>query len=453
MDKLTGKIIFTGDIITTSPIIIGTGKGELVDSEIMKGYDKNIPYIPASSFIGALRNYFYSEADLKDINKTQLDYFWGSENTNGKFFQSHFIIDDLILKNEPLITVRDGIKINNKGIAESGKKYEYEILEPGAEFSLYGEITIRDGFYKNLFLQVIKTIIEDLKNEKIYIGALTTKGFGRIKLKDEKIYQFNFPEDTNKWLEFRKSENWQTIEQKNQINKNWEEIKPLNKKSKKDIIIEATFSLKNSLIIGSYTGDSDKSHLKSKGSPILSGTSIKGTIRNRAVKIIKTLGGDEKFLDELFGWAEEKSDKEPIKSKVIFEESIIENVEEKEQKRIKIDRFTGGVIQHLLFESKPIWHKDERIKIRIKITDYCNWEVGLILLVLKDLWNEDLPIGGEKNIGRGVLRGIEAEINAGDKKITIRQEGENLEVSNEDKEELENYVNAFLKKIGVKNGQ
>lgn len=55
------------------------------------------------------------------------------------------------------------------------------------------------------------------------------------------------------------------------------------------------------------------------------------------------------------------------KSRLIVEESIIEGAEESEQTRIKIDRFTGGVIEGALVKSKPVWHKNEEVEMCIKI--------------------------------------------------------------------------------------
>ena len=81
-------------------------------------------------------------------------------------------------------------------------------------------------------------------------------------------------------------------------------------------------------------------------------------------------------------------------------------------------------MKNALFDSMPIWSKDGNkttVELNLSIKDYKEWEAGLMLLVLKDLWNGDLPIGGEKGIGRGTLQGLEAEIWLDDKKVTIEQ--------------------------------
>ena len=54
--------------------------------------------------------------------------------------------------------------------------------------------------------------------------------------------------------------------------------------------------------------------------------------------------------------------------------------------------------------------------------DEQDWEAGLLLQLLKDLWTGDLAIGGEKNIGRGVLEGLYARISWGTTSVEIRQD-------------------------------
>ncbi len=104
-----------------------------------------------------------------------------------------------------------------------------------------------------------------------------------------------------------------------------------------------------------------------------------------------------------------------------------------------------------LFDTQPLWprkKKDEQVVIRIKIMDYKDWEAGLALLLLKDLWNGDLPLGGDKSIGRGVLQGLRAQINMGKKKsydiyLNIEDQKQSLKVNDQDG--LEVLVQSFLK--------
>lgn len=80
----------------------------------------------------------------------------------------------------------------------------------------------------------------------------------------------------------------------------------------------------------------------------------------------------------------------------------------KKQSRNRIDRFTGGTIDSALFTDKPIWQTDKSkatISINLRVQDCEQKEAGLMLLLMKDLWLGNLSIGGNKAIGRGVLKG------------------------------------------------
>lgn len=444
MSKITGKIIFQGTLINFSPIIIGTGKGKDTNIEVVRGYNGTF-YIPASSFIGTLRHYI--EENYK-LNGEFYIYFWGDGN-----YQSNFILEDILPEKACKIVVRDGVKIDNKkGIAEEGAKFDYEVVEGEINLNLFGEVVFREEFDKcNEFLRILATIKKDLENGEISAGAMTTKGFGRLKLNNFEAFHFKFPSDGEKYLRFLASGK----ENVSELKVNFQDLDPFSKDNQ-DFIVDATFSLENSLIIGSNAPspeEVDKGHLKSNGKPILSGTSIKGAIRDRAVKIINTLKKDdsgEDFIKETFGWVDNKAkSKEKYTSRVIVDESFIdEYVIEETQTRTKIDRFTGGTISVALFKSKPIWHKDEKIKIKIKVKNYEPWEAGLILLILKDLWNGDLPIGGEKAIGRGLLNGIKADIISKEGNFKIIQERENIKIEG-DKSKLDSYLEELINKIGI----
>lgn len=457
--KLASVIVVKGTLENISPFAIGTGKGDIIDIEIIKDED-GYPYIPATSFVGSLRHHI--SKNFEEENKKIWEYFWGDKNANdSEAVQSHFIVSNLKMMDKPkdenkLLTVRDGVAIDEKGIAKDKAKYDYEIVDKDdLKFKFKAEIKIRKK-YKNdedIILTILKTIINELENEEVQFGAFATKGFGRFKLKNTEVVKFDFPGDGLSYLKFLEGGN--LPENKPDLSK----IDILPKKDNTDCIINADFSIKSSLIISSYTTDPDepdKVHIKYNNNNVLTGTSLKGAIRSRAFKIVNTLCNTDQEKNDnlmrLFGWADtENKEKTKYKSKVIIYESMVDGVIEKEQTRIKVDRFTGGVAAGALFQSKPLWHKDENVQLRIKIKRAKEWEIGLLLLVLKDLWNEDLPIGGEKNIGRGVLRGKKIEIKYnGDEYIIQKNQdsGDTNKIIVQGKDKLESFVKEFLKQVG-----
>jgi len=438
--KLTGKIIMEGQLKLISPLVIGSGDKDNADTVVIKDCEGK-PYIPATSFTGAIRHYFENYADYND-DKTQWNYFWGSQEDNGA--QSALICSDLNCTNDAGIVVRDGVRIDNKkGIAEAAAKFDYEVVEPGAEFKLKMEITLRAEYDQDFFKKTIIFIRQALLQEEIRFGAMTMKGFGKCKLESPELYEYDFSkdDDVKKWLS--RSPGNKIVE-----------VEPFNSKQK-TFRIEADFDIKTSMIIKSAARDceEDDAHIQSAGKFVLPGTSVKGAVRARAIRIINTLGGNgEEKIKDLFGCIPDPkepkdNDKTAIKSRVRVEETFIEDTAEYRHNRIKIDRFTGGASDGALFNELPLWKGN--CKLIMVIEDYSAAEAGLLLLILKDLWSGDLPIGGDKNIGRGVLKGKKAVITYKEEEIVL---GANAETDKSGRKKLESLVTAFNKDIAAANG-
>jgi len=408
-DRIIGKIIIRASLKNESPLLIGKGAGESTDIEIMQLPDGR-PYIPASSMAGCLKQFMIDHDMTSDHN-----YLWGRTGNEEKNpIQSHLRIDDLVPASASIsdISMRDGVKINHKtGTAEDAKKYDYHIVEPGLVFSFQSEITIRNGMNINEVTKFVSALRDVLRFSEFRIGALTNTGFGKFECLGFSAHQFKFPENAEAWFQFIDSGNISLSEMK------LAEVSTIQQPG--SFSIEAIFKLKTSLIIGAYgvkSTEPDKSQLKSRDRHVLPGKSIRGAIRHRAVKILNTLEipNAESQANSLFGIVDEENGTKAQKGRLRVEEYIFKEneVEPMLQNRIRIDRFTGGVIDGALFNSEPVWTKgQEAIKLTFTILkEALPEEKKLLLLLLKDLWLEDLAIGGEKNIGRGILIGQKAKV-------------------------------------------
>lgn len=486
-----GKLVLEGVIELRSPALIGCGSKERSDVDIIRDGGNN-PFIPATSFVGALRHFITIEGRE---NGLKLKQFWGFTD-DGKCLketghpaalsqtgnavsaakgekasdtkeerQSSLRCRDLTCKEGviPKITIRDGIAIETKtGIVKPGGKYDYEVIEPGAQFDLHFEVSFENETTRDFSRAMIATIREALERESVRIGAKTNSGLGKIRLADAKMSEFDFgkKQDVLRWL---RRDYPPAISNPDY---------PAFTIQKKNFTIDATFGLKNSLIIRSYPSDPkmpDAIHIRSGGSPVLPGASLKGAIRSRAERIIKTLFGTgadkedtaKEFLDKLFGCVDEVKEttkekgrpKAVRKGKVRIDEVTLPEFTSELQARIKIDRFTGGTIESALFETMPLFsdgNANKQIRnVRITIRDYKDAEAGLMLLVLKDLWTGDLAIGGEKSVGRGVLEGVRADVrwdNSSQSSSTLVKDATGFHISN--KEPLEAFVEK-LKKFAV----
>jgi len=442
--SIKGKIVVQGELHLKSPMIIGSGQDEFADIEVIKDREGN-PFIPATSLTGVIRHYFnenYPERS-KEIDQF-LGYSRKRNNKKHESIQSAFICHDLYAQTAH-IRMRDGVRIDpSSQIAEDMGKFDFEIIENGAVFDIFWEVTIRDIHDPDTFKKLLATIIPPLQEGNLPLGAKTNSGFGKCKLKKLCISQFDFSnkDDVLRWLKQDFSKGIPKFD-----------CKPYKfENHNKTFCIEARFAIKNSFIVRSYSEEAnmpDATSITSNGKYVLPGTSVKGAIRHRALKILKTLEIDnaQEQINNLFGTAGKNID--PKKGRVLIEEKKIKKVYPEIQNRIKIDRFTGGTIKTALFNSMPLWskdHCDESVNIIIKIKNYEDWEAGLILHVLKDIWSEDLPIGGEKNIGRGILKGICACIKWDGKCLKIETDDTGLVFSNES-HAIE--LNQFAEKVKV----
>ncbi len=464
-----GKIYWRIPLRLETPVIIGSGESERSDVDVLrepvlwmlpnetasrlKKFGKTptgisppggTPLIPATSLIGVFRAYL--ETQLENVSerdlKANFDYLFGGRQGKKQKTerppQSALQCDDVLLWSCQT-KIRDGVAIDHKtNRADDKKKFAYEIIEPGQSFDLNLEITLRSGWNgdknRHDFHKLIQTIIQGIVDERIRLGAKTNKGFGRLTVDAASIQsaELNFDEKNDVYA-------WLSGELENSYKEFKLDPKTLLAIPQKSFKIDAWFKIKNSLLIKSYSADPEQPDavpLKSNDDYVMPGTSVMGAVRHRALKILRTLRvNDEKvenLADELFGFVREKkndaekrqhkpnrlkdendSEKLAQKGRLLVEETILGNVVPAVQTRIKIDRFTGGTIHGALFEMMPLWQSGNGQAVNIVMSlnrEYKDWEAGLLLFVLKDLWTGDLPIGGEKNVGRGVLQGINAKI-------------------------------------------
>ncbi|WP_374048609.1 RAMP superfamily CRISPR-associated protein [uncultured Clostridium sp.] len=109
--------------------------------------------------------------------------------------------------------------------------------------------------------------------------------------------------------------------------------------------------------------------------------------------------------------------------KSFFEDGIIDKKEnENIYYRIKIDKFTGGVMRGALLKERPVVGQ-VIIKLKYKKSkgeeNKDNKALGLLSLIFRDLAIGDLPIGSGSSIGRGRLKGEKISITNGKNKTEI----------------------------------
>lgn len=466
--KIVRKIVIQSKLRTLSPLRIGSGENDgLTDILILKN-KQGKPFIPGTSMAGVLRS------SISDIyGEEAAEALFGK--VNGKdAAQSLVNISDVVLTSKGIV-VRDGVAIDElTGVAKTGAKFDFEALERGATGDLTMEITIRqqnvanpiDLCYVHNEYAVngdcygeLAATLADLLTGGVSVGALTTKGYGKIADKEAvKVYDFDFtePKAAERWLTYISEDKLQAA---SYVGKGASTFAPDN------FYLEANCALQGALLIRDFDVDDAKQEgdatlsavqLKSGDDYVIPGTSWKGVLRSRAYKILLQLTGyDEasarRWLNEIFGFAND-TERSGKRSKLSVEETYISphTLTAMRQTRNRIDRFTGSTIDSALFCEEPVWQRErgaQTVTLKLRLQKCTQAEAGLMLLLLKDLWLGNLNIGSGKGIGRGVLRG---------KSCAIHYVGKTYELSEEhgftiqgDKNELEACVQAL---VGELNG-
>jgi CRISPR/Cas system CSM-associated protein Csm3 (group 7 of RAMP superfamily) len=487
------RIVIRGTLILDTPTCLGSGDADgPTDMMLIRDSISSHTLLTGTSIAGALRNYVYEHEHGygKDEQKN------GKEEQNNSLYtclfggiakdddgdQSPLIINDCISSEVPKTELRDGVKIDSiKRTAEEGKKYDLELLQAGTKFPLSFELLIDKDDDKNRLIKELAIALQglepqnDSKSGEISLGMKKRRGFGRCHVKEWQVWHFNLEDldagDRNLWLNF---EHWRTgfipiFNVHTSITEALEIKLDINGEDKRDrFLIHAKFQLVGSLLIRSgqdSTGRAPdvvhlKSHRPNETNPVsvLSGTSLAGVLRHRAERIVNTLKKPTTIIDEIFGpdFSKDKT-KQAKASRLVVHEKVIENATDLVQNRIAIDRFTGGAYHGALFDEQPIFGGSVCIELELRKPD--KHEIGLLLLLLKDLWTSDLPVGGESSIGRGRLQGKDAtltwyqwddEKKSQQETWTIAQSDPDqpLQISDSDREKLEDFVSEFVTYIG-----
>jgi CRISPR/Cas system CSM-associated protein Csm3 (group 7 of RAMP superfamily) len=312
-------------------------------------------------------------------------------------------------------------------------------------------LVIRENDDSAKLKQALATALTGLTDGSITLGARKRRGYGRVTITQWRIKEYNLKKvkDLCVWIE----DGHNPLTAQYIVTDLHAKLGAPITDARSSLTINATFSLDGSLLIRSGSGRDDSGpdtvHLHSKQQdestkPVLSGTSLGGALRARALKIANTLGQEKarSLIEQVFGGTEQAS-------KVCTSEQVVRNATTNlVQNRVSIDRFTGGARDTALFNEQPAFgDKDTLITIEIKLSSPEKYEIGLLLLALKDLWTSDLPLGGESSIGRGRLTGKNATLsycNGGAAKTwIITDNGKSLDISG-DRAELNEYVTLHL---------
>lgn len=465
--RIKERWIIEGTLELESPAHFGNGDVSMAtDMPLACDAATGRPLLTGASIAGALRHYLHT------IDPGRANRLFGEVRTTPRkdndlqslVVESAVIVYDALAKDSENIELRDGVSIDPKTrTAEAKKKYDIELLPAATQFDLCFELAISGE--ENELIEDLALILDALEQGRIGLGKRKTRGFGHCKVTHWRVcrYQITQPKHLIAWINEDRSEQKSgkailELIRQHGINLN---LSPYLHQA--EFSLSATFRLQGSLLIrspGLSSNAPDIVHLHSERKdglqPVLSGTSLAGALRGRALRIANTLAGQNRvradaLIDSMFG---PRAAKQLWASRVRVKESVIQNaLTDHIQNRVKIDRFTGGASSTALFSEQPVFALPEtRLKTQIELVKAGHQqkidraEVGLLLLLLKDLWTGDLPLGGETSVGRGRLQGVSAELWLEGKQWKIHnQDGKLLIDGNQD--ELEKCVQELIGRL------
>lgn len=465
--KIIYRAVAIGTLILKTPAHFGSGEsvteklqnGEKANVlELYKDPHDNCALLPGASLAGALRHYLVQRTQGYRKTDTQTSHakiLFGEALDLNRGEQSRLIIHDAYSQ-QKAYDKRDGVKIDGKhrtADVKDGALFQIETWNKDTEFPLHLELVLYEGDDVNMLKRVFAVLLKALADGNIPMGARKNRGYGRCDVTNWLVYEYDLTRVDHflAWVNNKLSSpatDFMTL------------ANSYTTDNRQRVTLEATFRLCDSLMIRQYPPESKEPDDKKEpirhltnlaGEHLLTGTSIAGALRARAVKIANTIGGctslTPDIVDAIFGAHGTSDEDKSVKpkshaSRLIVEETTIQDGDMSLiQTRVKIDRFTGGAYHSALINEQPVFAKPATIiTINLELRAPEDAHIGLLLLLLKDLWTEDLPLGGESSIGRGRLQGVSASMTITGKSDSIQFNQHGLLNANQ-KDDLQGYIN------------
>ncbi len=290
--KLSCRYVLKARLEAQTAIHVGGLESGFEDMTVaLNGNGK--PYIPGTSLVGAIKAWLARES--MDTS------FWGSEGDTGS--ASSVCMEDAIitLPSGSSMQIRDGVGINRvTGTAAYQAKYDMTVLPRGSRFTIGITVDIAEGGDCSGCESMLKHLANGLMHGLIRFGACKTRGLGEVKIaqgKEASLKKFDIGtrEGMIAFLSDKAGVDVpvdQTdISRSVIININWNPAGPMMVRAGYDGIVVDSIPLL------------EPTNEKGELALLLPGSSIKGAMRTRAEKIVRTMLGDDAipidFLDQV----------------------------------------------------------------------------------------------------------------------------------------------------------
>lgn len=372
------------EAVCKTPLRTGAASGTVED--ILRRAD-GTAILQASSLAGALRDW-----SCNRLTADETERLFGSQRKEGAL-----IFSDVVFDANCVQSLRPRLKIDGAtGTAEN--KYDVAALCSGS----VGRFTIlwtgANADESTVAQQHIEAMLSAINDGRIVFGAQKTNGFGRLTLQVKKRpFMLTKPTDRHAWLEEREATDTCVL--------------PTVADDAYTVFTvhaSAPSFLTKHKVEGHITYN-----LYESNAPILSGASVKGAVHARVSAIIATgaFAVNEADVNRWFGCsAHDSVSGEATAGTIIFSDvKLNPSATIHPIARIKLNRFTAGVMNRSLFSEAPI---ASDMEIRILVPADQQAACAMVLFALRDLGLGLYSLGSGHAIGRGYIdiKSIEAVV-------------------------------------------
>ena len=374
-----------------SPLRTGGTDG---DSETVLTGPDGVCFVQGSSLAGAFRGWLEADEDWSALTEP----LFGSQKRGGSL-----IVSDGRFDMAAQVSTRPRLRIDGKtGSADSGGKFDIAQVNAGADFVF--ELVWLGQEEAPKQLQAIEAMLAAIDVGQIRLGAQKNNGFGKVGLTvTRQFYDMRRPEDRTAWLEgidrgqpFALPE---VVPDRRVYFILTGQIDGLLVKSSARLLKEECKDKKKAdenkkgKDKGSYTPNLMENDVR-----VLPGSSIKGAVRAQAERIAKSINLDGKLVSNLFGNAPNAETGRA--GRVMVEDLRLDQAQTRKISRIRINRFTGGVIRQGLLMEEPL---STPVRLELSVRQGSDVECALLLYALRDLGLGLYNLGSGGAIGRGYV--------------------------------------------------
>lgn len=373
-------VVYDAEAICKTPLRTGDADG---GTDEILSYKDGTPFIQGNSISGALRAWLEKVQEKKTVES-----LFGSQLREG-----HLNISDGVFSKAACLGSRTGIAIDGaSGTVKNGGKFDVKHINAGERMKF--SITWTGWKQDVNETELVEQMLSAMQEGDIRIGAKKTNGFGIFELRVKKTcFDLKQERDRKAWLEDEREGKLLVL-------------KPIQKKAYTEFVLSGRLdSILVKAAIPEQVNDSSciKNIMEGK-TAIIPGSSVKGAIRARVQAIAEAMGIDLAIVREMFGNGNCDGNEQSA-GQVYFEDVRMDRSKKEAITRIRINKFTGGVIRGGLFREEPL---SAEVKIRILVPDhpaYCM----LMLYALRDLGEGLYNLGSGGAIGRGYFTAASLE--------------------------------------------